>query len=333
MQFLGPVQLAPQRAVQTGPSTSPISFQKAIVKNILYKEADRIAEVGSRIGQQKMTDLAAKFTFPGSIRVRYPFPEGTRGPRSHVEWAEFDLTIDKAVVDFMITDEATIRGQNQLQARMSMRRAAEAIAYQKEYNILETLYGGVSSSTPDMTVAAATYWDAWTSADRDIATDITQGIAAILKNSNISTAEIRGMTLIVPARVYPAFLQHIQVENVVTNLERHLANAFGLKILPSHNVHIDMKSSETENGSLGSITGADANCYALLIVDGASTAIHGVLGNVGIPLVERERIQGVGYNYSVTQYFGTGIVPESLDAVNPDISNSYRIYKIEGVAT
>jgi len=248
-----------------------------------------------------------------------------------VEWAEFDLTIEKAVVDFMITDEATIRGKNQLQARMSMRRAAEAIAYQKEYDMIRVLEEHVSTSTPDMSVAAADYWDNWDSADRAISDDITTGVAAILHNSNITVDDIQNISLLVPARAYPAFMTSLQIENIVTSLKAHLGRAFGINIVPSKNVYIDRKSTETEKGPLGSKAGHDANCFALLLVNGPGTAMHGVYTGGAVPLSERERIQGVGYNYTVTQYFGTGVVPESLDAVNVDTSNTYRVYKIESV--
>ncbi len=293
------MELAKKLKAELGPAFSEDILKAEIVKNVIYKESDLLA-VGTKIvAVRQFGALDVKWAYPGEMSAEYPVPEGATAEYAEpVEWTEFNLTLKKAVVRFAITDEAKIRQLGNYQLQFSRRRAAEALAKTKDNEILAALQNGAGIS-----VAAAATWDSDTA---DPAGDIIKAIGEIFSKSNILESEIKGMAVVVPAKVWAPLHKLQEINNLRQSIKDYLEGSYGLKFYPSRILTTD----------------------ALVVVPGEMTAIHGVLNTRKIPLVETIRRPEIGATeYIIKQYFATKVVPETSDG------KSYRIAKITGVSS
>ena len=279
-------------------TTSEAVIKKEIIREVIYKASDLLAVGTKVVAVREFGDLYVKWAYPSEMSASYPVPEGAVPPSVEpVEWTEFNLELKKAVVRFSITDEAKLRQLGNYQLEFSRRRAAEALAKAKDNEILTKLKAGAGQS-----VAAAAAWDADAA---DPAGDIVAAIGKIFENSNILESEIKGMVVIVPAKVWAPLHKIQEIANIRQSIKDYLESSYGLKFYPSRILSTD----------------------ALVLVPGEMTAIHGVLRTNKIPLVEEIRRPERGVTeYIIKQFFATAIVPDTSDG------KSNRICKITGVS-
>ena len=278
--------------------TSDNVLRKEVIREVIYKESDLLSVGTKLVAVRNFGDLDVKWAYPGTMEAEYPVPEGAIAEVAEpVSWTEFNLTLKKAVVRFAITDEAKIRQLGKYQLQFSRRRASEALAKAKDKEILEALAAGAGQ-----TVAASATWDSDTA---DPAGDIIAAIGKIFENSNILESEIKSMAVVVPAKVWAPLHKLTEINNLRQSIKDYLEGSYGLKFYPSRLL----------------------SDYALVLVPGEMTAIHGVLRTNKIPLVEEIRRPEAGLTeYIIKQYFATKVVPDTSDG------KSNRICKITGVA-
>lgn len=285
-----------------GETTTDDVLKENVIAEVVYKESDHIAVGTNILPERNFDQLDIEFAFPSEIDAEYPVGENSIVDRSKVTWREMDISLHQAEARFMITDMARLRGQGNLQNEISTRRAAEALAEEKDLNIMNSLADGA----PDQNVNtldrnADEGWDQ----GGDIESDVIGAWNNIFNYSNINENDIQNAHLVVPAAAY-AQLHSLQlINNTQQNLRDYIEGSYGL------NIHFTRTLTED----------------ALLVVGGEETGIHGVLDTNEIPMVEEERQLGRGTDYLTRQFFNTGIMEDAgLDG------QSYRIARIENVA-
>jgi hypothetical protein len=282
-------------------ATSDIAVRKELTKEILYKVSNLLATGTKLIPVRNYNVLDVKFTYPNEgVAAEYPVPEGANAGETAVAWSNFGITLEKAEARFTITDESILRGIATEQNRRSFMRAAESLAKKKDGNILSNLYAGAGQ--------AQTVSNAWDTSNGTPADDVVSAWGLLLKNSNITDAEMKKVWLVLPAEAFAIVSKLQEISNINQRLRDWLEQSFGISLVATRS---------TELGG-----------NAIMVVNSEETATHGVLASNSIPLSEEERIPGVGDRFTIRQYFNTKVVPESSS-----VATTKRIVKLDTVVT
>lgn len=286
-----------------GETTSDDVVKANLVREIIEKQSDLISVGTDVIPERLFGALDVDFSYPGEIEGEYPVDENSTVDRERVVWNEFDLQLKQAEARFMLTDIARIREQESLQNEMSMQRAAEAIAKRKDINILRRLMEGApEQNTIQLDRNADEGWD---QDNGDAENNIVNAWNRIFDHSNVNEADSDNTYVVVPASVFGQLNQLQLINNVQQPLREYIEDAYGFSIRFSRHL--------PENS-------------ALVAVGGSQTAIHGVLDNDTIDMVETQRVFGRGDDWLMKQFFETAIVED--EGLN---SESFRIAKVENV--
>lgn len=287
---------------QPGETTSDDVMKRRVIREVIYRESDLISVGTDVLPERDFGQLDIEFQFPSEINAEYPVGENSIVDRSKVTWREMDISLHQAEARFMITDMARLREQDSMQNEISTQRASEAIAEEKDANILNTLHAGGPSQN-NITLDR-TSDEGWDQPNANIEGNVVQAWNNIFAHSNVSESDIEDSYLIAPAPVH-ADLHTLQlINNVQQNLRDYLEESYGLNIRFTRTLTSD----------------------AILAVGGEETGVHGVLETDEIPMVETERQMGRGTDTLTRQFFNTGI----MEAADLDGQN-YRISVIENV--
>lgn len=286
----------------TGETTSDDVYKHQILREVIYKQSNLISVGTNILPERSFGEIDIEFSFPSEIDAEYPVGENSIVDRSKVTWQQMSIELLQAEARFMITDMARLREQGDLQNDVSTRRAAEALAEEKDHNILDTVKSGAPST--NTTTLSTSNNENWNGANGDPEKDINDAWTNIFDNSNVNESDLERSHLVVPSSVFTE-LQSLQlINNVQQNLRDYLESTLGLNIWFTRHYTSD----------------------AVLLVGGEQTGIHGVLDTDEIPLVEEQREFGRGRDFLTKQFFNTGIMED--DGLT---SESYRIAKIENV--
>lgn len=274
-----------------------------IIRKMIYRRADFIAQGTKLVGLQAFNNLDVKYQFPSAMTVAYPVAEGARGVHGKITWTDFTFSLGKAEGSFMITDEARVRGYDNLQYTTGVKRLSEALAKEKDDNIVESLLSGAGNSA-----AASQTWDGGSATAATISADIQAGLKNIMGAEGVTEQDINNTALVVPLAAWSSLLKLTQIDTLLrTTMKDWIQSTFGMTIHPTKNAAF-----------------ADTG---MIIIKGEDTAVHGTLSApAGVPLVETERHTGVGLEYVVRQFFATKVVPDSAST-----ATSSRIYTITNI--
>lgn len=286
-----------------GETTSDDVMKRRVIREVVYRESDLISVGTEILPERDFGQLDIEFQFPSEINAEYPVGENSIVDRSKVTWREMDVSLHQAEARFMITDMARLREQDAMQNEISTQRAAEALADEKDSNILWTLHAG--SPSQNTISLDRTSDEGWDQANSNIEGNVVQAWNNIFDHSNVSENDIQDSYLVVPSSVYGDLHTLQLINNVQQNLRDYLEDSYGMNIRFSRTLDTD----------------------AILAVGGEETGVHGVLETDEIPMVEEERQMGRGTDVLTRQFFNTGIME---DAGLTD--ENYRITTIEGVS-
>jgi len=290
-----------QKLLKMEETTSDVVIRREILRQIIYKESDLIAVGTKVVAVRNFGELDIKWSFPSELTAEYPVPEGVVGEiKGPITYTDFTMTLQKGEVRVSITDEAKLRQLDQFQVQHSRRRASEALAKEKDKEILNTLKDYANQT---VTVASGSEWNSG-SATADPEKDIIEAWGKVFSTSNASDADMRNCFLVVPAVVYPELLKLQLIGNIQQKLSDYLRTSYNMDIYPTRQFTDD----------------------AIFGLRGEQTAIHGVLQTNVIPLVEERRV-GTVTEYTIRQYFKTKVVPESST-----VTKSNRLCVIKNVA-
>lgn len=270
-----------------GLATSDEVLRALIMRQVIYKEAYLLATGTKVVPERMFSTLDARWSFPGELVAEYPVPEGGVASKQEISFTDFTLTLVKGEVRFGLTDEAKIRQLGTFQLDFTRRRAAEALAAKKDAEILGVLYAGAAQT---VAVGAGKYWSIMAG---DPEYDIISAWDKVLANSNAHADELRNCALVVPASAMAPLLRLTLIGNIQQTLQDYLGKAYGLTIYPTRDATMV------------------AGKYAIFLVPGEQTALHGVLDPTTPNAVFAETRREYGYDeWLIRQYFKTKIVPE-----------------------
>lgn len=289
------------RQILLAEGTSDSVLRRDIIRKVIYKASNLLA-VGTRILPIEPYDsLNIKYEFPSELIAEYPVAEGEVAGREDVTWTPFTYRLLKGQGRFGYTYESKISGQWEQQRKRSMQRCVEAIAKKQDAEMIDKLIAGVHTGAGYfVNIAAGKEWD---TASGDPVTDIMKAREYIMHYSNITNAEIRNLALLVSTNVSSVLGKLQLIGNVQQSLSKYLLAAYGIEVL------------ETRDADLADI--------ALLVVKGLKTGEHGIYTGKAVPTVIEKHIEGAGWDWLVTKWFASKIVPES----GTDTDN-YRIVRI-----
>ena len=276
-----------------GVTASDQVLHRELVRELIYKRADLISVGVDLVGLRAFDNLDVKYAFASDAAVEYPVAEGSGADLTRVTWAEFGLSLEKAEGRFFITDEAKIRGVGDLQWQTGIRRIGEALAAEKDTNILATMYAGTAQ-----TRACTANWDVATAAQ--ITGDISNVVNLLIASRGATDADLGNITFIVPIPAWTGLLRIFNIGGANVQLLSWIQGSYGITIRPTKNTLL----------GFGAIT------RGLAMLTGASTGVHGVLSpQPGVPLVETKRQEGIGTEYIVRQWFATTTIPDNAGSM------------------
>lgn len=302
-----------------GPNLPGNTARERSIRQVIYRASRHISMGLQLIPEQEFPALDLNFTYPGSIRAEYPLPDTGIASRQTIKWNDFSHRLEKGQVRFFQSDAATIRRVKTATNKLNVQRAAEAMALQKDFNIIDTLVDGVPS---DNIVPAEAVW---TSPDADPEGDIVNAWNEILADSNVQVrVDPDGMRssesifVVAPAGVWGQLNRTELINNVQQSLVSYLAKAYQLEFYMTRTPGAD------EFKGTWPLTDK-----VLVGVAGELTGIHAVYdgSEPSVPLVEETRVHGAGYDYLATQWFTTGIIGDDPSSPN----TSQRLALITGV--
>lgn len=307
-----------------GASVSDDILKKDVVKEVIYRAADFLSTGVNLLPTREFSVLDVAFHYPSTLIGSYPLSPGSRASYEKLTWTEFDTTMYKAEVKYMITDEARWRQLANYQQTFSARRAAEALALWKDKNIIDAIIAG-AYATNNVTVNPGDEWDSG-SATADPEGNIVDAINKILSNSNVTIPQLRNINILIPANLWGQLQKLFLIHNVQQRLSEYFKAAFNLNILPTKYTDcITAESGTFYNPEGTQLTGISDDAYVVIYSE--DTGIHTVFNPpVGEPMAENKRIEGVGEEWTVRQYFSTKIVPKtSAVTTNPRVAKILNV--------
>lgn len=281
-----------------GDTTRDQVLKEEIVREILYTESGSISVGTELVDVQEMPRRKVSFTYPGEMSATYPVAPDTVADKQRITWEEFSLDLQRGHIRYGIADETKLAGMADLQMDTTQERASEALARQKDAEILSTLRDGAYSENVE--TYGSSHWNSEDFSQSELIDGLFDLWRKIIINAPVQSLDTFNMGVVLPAEVYTEVNKLELVNNVQQQIEDYLGRAFGFSIYP-HKVGMHPDDP------------VDLQDTAIMVIPGSDTAIHGELSAEtasaqGVPLVESQREFGKGEDYLVSQWFGTGIM-------------------------
>ncbi len=297
-----------QIANEAGLTTSDKTVKQDIIREFIYKGAILLTDAKALAPEVPYNQLDIKGEFPSDIEVEYPVAEGAVGNDGRITWAGYNFSLEKAEGNFKITDEAVLRGFQNLQWTTGITKLAKAFARKKNLDIVTKVFAGAGKTN-----ATGGAWDTNTNY---VISDMDYAINAIMldETADIGLSDISKIVIALPLKAYNIAKGLTTINNIKTTFIDYFRNENqGVTIMPFREM----------SGSAGVGGGNDLLC----IVSGTETARHGVLTNPvnSVPFVEDKR-EGAATKHTVRQWFNTKVVGDSTTVLT-----SSRIMTITGI--
>jgi hypothetical protein len=293
--------------------------QLTIIREKIYQESALLAATSGVVIEKKMTSLESQIFAPGddAVLATYPIPPEAISFTERSEPVTYNLKnvdLDLAEVRYFISDDARLRGASGWLEEDSARRASEHLAEQRDKHVLSEL---ITAAASDNTVAATATWTSGSATPED---DVAKAIANIIKNSNISTAQLnkpQTFALIIPAQAFVGVTKLKLIRNITQPIRDFLETEYKVQIVLSRKPRVESSWPVSTD--------------ALVVpIQDRSIGFLGTFDGGGIvPAQERIRISR-GEDIITRQWFKWTTIPEPLNGV---VTTNARIAKITGVAT
>ena len=302
-----------------GEATFDEVVQLTIIREKIFQESALLAAVNGVVVTRAMDRLESQIFAPGddAVLTNYPIPPEAIAPTERSEPITYNLQkvdLHLAETRYFISDDAKLRGAAQWLIEDSARRAAEHLAEKKDQHVLTELIAD-SPSTND--VAATAPWDCTAATPED---DLAKAVSNIVKNSNISTAQINNsaaFALIITAGAFVGVTKLKLIRNITDTIGNFLETEYKVRIVLSRKPRVE------------STWPIDTEALVVPIMDSSIGFLGTFDGGGIIPAQERIR-NSRGEDIITKQWFRYITIPEPLDGV---VTTNARIAKITGVLT
>jgi len=326
MQYGNRIILDPKAAMRVamadGQMTSDTVRKRSIVETAVWRKADLLS-VGSKIIPQKSSaglDIAA--TFPSNLIGSYPLAPGAKVNYEQVSYTPYGYTLYKFEARWLITGEAKLRGRAQDELRTTSRKAATALAFWKDKDILDKVVSG-AYATNNVTVGGGDEWDSG-SPTADPEADIVDAWNNLLSNGFEDEDGLKRISLVVPTNVYGQLMKLMLIGNVQQRLKEYLKGVYAIDILPTRYTDQITHPPGSIYTLAGATTGISDDAYMLAFSEDVGE--HSILNTNIVPMSGRTLHDTGDEEYFVRQFFGSKIQPNSsTDATNVGIAKILNV--------
>jgi hypothetical protein len=232
----------------------------------------------------------------------YPLDDNAVVEPTQIGTANYSAILNKGQGRVVFLDSTLLRGESWENLSRQQMAIIQARADSIDNKILTDLVAGAGQ-----TQAATAVWG---NAAADEEKDVLEAMDLIFANGRVSGSE--PLAMVVPSTVRSVLWNTQLYGNVVESLEEHLYKVANLRIYYTR-----------DHGSSGAI-----GTSALLLIPGAETAEFFQYNGDGFMETEMTRVEGMGYSWLLTSYYGT-VIHQHQDGATSGKSN--RICEITGV--
>lgn len=285
-----------------GPFTKQDSVLQQTLRDFIQLQSLTLTVGVNIVGVRTVPWITYKFYTGALGSFSFPLDDNAVVDPTNVGTESYTAQLYKGQGRTVFLDSVRLRGESfetlDRQQLAIVRRRAEVI----DNKILTDCIAGAGQTKAATAV--------FSSGSADPEQDILDAMDLIFANGRVSGNEAQ--SLVLPATVRSILLNTSLYGNVIESLQEHLGRIADLNIWYSR-----------DYGSGSALTTS-----ALLMVPGAETAEFLQYNGPGYQETEITRIEGVGYSYLLTSYFGT-VIHEMQDGASSGTNN--RICKITGV--
>jgi hypothetical protein len=272
------------------------------LRDFIQLQSTTIA-IGTQIIGNRTVDWTTFKWFTGAQGTfTYPLDDNAVVDPTEIGTANYTVVLNKGQGRVVFLDSTLLRGESWDNLSRQQMAIIQARADSIDNKILTELVAGAGQ-----TQAATAVWG---SAGADEEKDILDAMDLIFANARVSGNE--PMAMVVPASVRSVLLNTQLYGNVVESLEQHLSGVANLRIYYTRDYG----------------TGNALTTSALLLIPGSETGEFFQYNGDGFMETEMTRMEGVGWSWLLTSYYGV-VIHQHQDGASSGASN--RICTITGV--
>ena len=305
-----------EQIMNVGAAAGPFGTGDAVLeqtlRDFIQLQSTTIAIATDLVGVRTVPWMQFKWYTGTQGTFTYPIDDNAVVDPTKIGTENYSVVLNKGQGRCIFLDSVRLRGEsweNLDRQQMAIIRARADVI---DNNVLAALYNGAGQS------AAATATFGAATADEE--SDLLTAMDSIFANARVSGDE--GLALVLPADKRSAMLNTQLYGNVVESLSDHMGRVASLRIYYTRDY--DGTGGSAYVATTSSAIGDDA----LLLIPGGATAEYLQYNGEGFMETEMTRIEGVGYSWLLTSFWGT-IVHEHQDGASAGLNN--RIYKLTGV--
>jgi hypothetical protein len=284
----------------TGPFGKGQVVLEQTLRDFIQLQSTTIAIGTQLVGTRTVDWTTFKWYTGAQGTFTYPLDDNAVVDPTNVGTANYSVVLLKGQGRVVFLDSTLLRGESWDNLSRQQMAIIQARADSIDNKILTDLLAGAGQ-----TQAATAVWG---TAGADEEKDILDAMDLIFANARASGNE--PMALVVPASARSVLMNTQLYGNVVESLEEHLGRVANLRIYYTR-----------DYGATGAISTS-----AILMIPGAETAEFFQYNGDGFMETEMTRIEGMGYSWLLTSYYGM-VIHQHQDGA----SSGNRICKITGV--
>jgi len=299
-----------EQIMNVGAAAGPFGTGDAVLeqtlRDFIQLQSNTIAIGTDLVGVRSVGWMQFKWYNGVEGTFSYPLDDNAVVDPTKVGTAAYTTTLAKGQGRCVFLDSVRLRGESWENLDRQQLAIITARANKIDNNILSSLYAGARQTQ----AATSTFG----SATADEEGDLLTAMDSIFANSRGITGD-ESLALVLPADKRSAMLNTQLYGNVVESLSDHLSRVASLRIY------------YTRDYGSGNAIDDDA----LLLVPGGGTAEFFQYNGPGYQETELTRIEGVGYSWLLTSYWGTVIHEHQDSGFTADDGLTNRIVKITDV--
>lgn len=286
----------------TGPFGKGQVVLEQTLRDFIQLQSTTIAIGTQIIGVRTVNWMTFKWFTGAQGTFTYPLDDNAVVDPTNIGTANYSTVLAKGQGRVVFLDSTLLRGESWDNLSRQQMAIIQARADSIDNKILTDLVAGAGQ-----TQAATAIWGTG-SADEE--KDILDAMDLIFANGRVSGNE--PLALVVPASTRSVLMNTQLYGNVVESLEEHVGRIANMRIYYTR-----------DYGSSGAI-----GTSALMLIPGAETAEFFQYNGAGFMETEMTRIEGIGYSWLLTSYYGT-VIHQHQDGAASGANN--RICTITGV--
>ena len=285
-----------------GPFGKGQAVLEQTLRDFIQLQSTQIAIGTQIVGVRTVNWITFKWYTGAQGTFTYPLDDNAVVDPTEIGTANYEVILRKGQGRVVFLDSVELRGETWENMSRQQLAIIQARADSIDNKILTDLLAGAGQ-----TQAATAVWG---SATADEEKDVLDAMDLIFANGRVSGNE--PMAMVVPASTRSVLMNTQLYGNVVESLEEHLRRVASMRIYYTR-----------DYGATGAISTS-----ALLLIPGPETAEFFQYNGDGFMETEMTRVEGMGYSWLLTSYYGM-VIHQHQDGAASGLSN--RICKITGV--